>query len=121
MASAPAARVLLVDDDPVMARLIVPLLHATGYSDVQHVITGAEALPAARTADIILLDHQLPDGSGIDLLPRLLAGRDPPPSVLIITAHGSESLAATALRLGAEDYLVKDGSLRELLLPPSQR
>ncbi len=115
MAPAQSERVLLVDDDQAMARLIRSLLQASGYQDVQHVATAAEAMMAARTAEIILLDHQLPDASGIDLLPRLLAGRDPQPSVLIITAYGSESLAAAALRLGAEDYLVKDGSLKELL------
>lgn len=107
-------RILVVDDDLALARLLLELLAAHGYSDVRHVTTAAAALPAARDADIVLLDHQLPDGQSTDLLPRLLS-HVPAPSVIVITAHGTEALAARALRLGAEDYLRKDDSLRALL------
>jgi len=106
--------VLLVEDDASMARLVRHLLELDGYQTIRHVYTGEQAVTAAVDADIILLDHQLPDIRGIDLLPRLL-GRADPPSVIMVTAHGSESLAAAALRLGAEDYLTKDHNLPELL------
>ena len=106
--------VLLIEDDASMARLVRHLLELDGYSRIKHVWTAEQAVAAAAEADIILLDHQLPDVRGIELLPRLL-GRPDPPSVIMVTGHGSESLAAAALRLGAEDYLTKDHTLPELL------
>lgn len=107
-------RVLVVDDDVTMARLMASVLDGAGFATPRHVTTGEAALAVADEADIILLDHRLPDIKGIDLLPNLRArlGR---PSVILITAHGNESLAAAALRQGAEDYLIKDHSLAELL------
>jgi DNA-binding response OmpR family regulator len=106
--------VLLIEDDATMARLVRHLLEMEGYSRIKHAWTAELALAAAGNADIILLDHQLPDIRGMDLLPQLLSRPDPP-SVVMVTGHGSESLAAAALRLGAEDYLTKDHTLPELL------
>ncbi len=106
--------VLIVDDDPVVARLMTGILRTEGYSTITHAATAAEALERSGTADLILLDHLLPDASGVDLLPRLQALPNRP-TVLIVTAHGSESLAATALRQGADDYVRKDESLKTLL------
>lgn len=106
--------VLLIEDDSSMAKLIRHLLELDGYQKIRHVYTGEQAGAASVEAEIILLDHQLPDIRGIDLLPRLLSRPDPP-SVIMVTAHGNESLAAAALRQGAEDYLTKDHTLPELL------
>ena len=103
-----------IEDDATMARLVRHLLEIEGYTRIKHVWSAELALDAAAEADIILLDHQLPDVRGIDLLPQLLS-RPEPPSVIMVTGHGSESLAAAALRLGAEDYLTKDHTLPELL------
>jgi DNA-binding response OmpR family regulator len=71
-------------------------------------------LKAAGGSDIVLLDHQLPDTTGLELLPAL---RTLPtqPSVILVTAHGDEALAVQALRAGADDYVIKDGSLPGLL------
>ena len=106
--------VLIIEDDATMARLVRHLLEMEGYKKIKHVWSAELALAAAGSADIILLDQQLPDIRGLDLLPQLLSRPDPP-SVVMVTGHGSESLAATALRLGAEDYLTKDHTLPELL------
>ena len=106
--------VVLVEDDAAMARLLRHVLEAEGYRNVRHAWTGDEALADAADAEIIVLDQQLPDMRGLDLLPRL-RDRPHPPSVIMVTAHGSEFLAATALRQGAEDYLTKDHTLPELL------
>lgn len=106
--------VLLIEDDATMARLVRHLLEMEGYSRIRHVWSAEQALAVAAESDIILLDHQLPDVRGMDLLPQLLSRPDPP-SVVMVTGHGSESLAAAALRLGAEDYLTKDHTLPELL------
>lgn len=110
----PRPRILLVDDDPLMARLVGHVLQAHGLGPPLHVQTGREAIAAASGADIVLLDQQLPDLSGLEVL-RAVRNRPDPPAVIVVTAHGSEALAAEALRSGADDYLAKDAAFRELL------
>ena len=105
--------VLVVDDDADMARLLRSILARHGHEPVRHVTTGTDAI-AAEGADVVLLDYQLPDRSGLEVIDALRARPDAP-AIVIVTAHGSESLAAEALRRGASDYLVKDASLAELL------
>lgn len=107
-------RVLVVDDDPDYARLVAMIVERSGFDAPSLAVTGAEALHLAREADLVLLDHQLPDADGLNLLPalRALPGH---PSVILVTAHGDEALAAGALRAGADDYLVKDPALPSLL------
>lgn len=97
-----------------MVSMLCAILENEGYHDITVVESGADALASSATSDLVLLDHQLPDGTGIDLLPRLLARPDAP-SVIMVTGEGSEELAANAMRLGAEDYLVKGPQLLEAL------
>jgi DNA-binding response OmpR family regulator len=107
-------RVLLVDDDPAMVRLVRKILAANGFVSVEHAPTGRQALELLEGVDVVLLDHQLPDTTGLEVL-EAIRTRPHPPAVILITAHGNESLAATALRRGADDYLAKDVSLSDLL------
>jgi DNA-binding response OmpR family regulator len=107
-------RVLLVDDDPMMVRLVRKILADIGVSEILHAVSGREALETLDGVDVVLLDHQLPDTTGLEVLDAIRA-RPHPPAVIMITAHGNESLAATALRRGADDYLAKDVSLNQLL------
>jgi DNA-binding response OmpR family regulator len=107
-------RVLVVDDDPAMVALIRKLLEHAGYSRITTGTRAADAIQLGAEADLILLDYQLPDGTGIETLPRLLSRPDPP-SVVMVTGEGNETLAAAALRAGADDYVVKDHHLRDLL------
>jgi DNA-binding response OmpR family regulator len=107
-------RVLLVDDDPDVGRLVQHVLKTSGFGPARHVTTGREALASLEGIDIVLLDQQLPDTSGLDVLDAIRA-RPTPPAVILVTAHGNESLAAAALRRGADDYLAKDAALSELL------
>ncbi len=107
-------RVLIVDDDPAITRLLDAVLRNAGVSSVAHVTTADKALAQADAADVVLLDHQLPDLDGVNVL-RSLRDRPDGPSVVMITAHGNEALAAESLRRGADDYLVKDGTLPNLL------
>jgi len=107
-------RVLVVDDDPAMGTLVRHLVKAQGIADPRVVTTGSDALALEDPFDVVLLDHQLPDMTGLDMLAGLRA-RDGRPSVILVTGNGDESLAAAALRQGADDYLVKDQSLPKLL------
>jgi DNA-binding response OmpR family regulator len=114
MAEPPLPRILLVDDDPDIARLVQHILSSHGLGPALQVTTGREALAALNGVDIVLLDQQLPDTSGLDVLDAI-KGRPAPPAVVLVTAHGNESLAAAALRRGADDYLAKDSALGDLL------
>jgi len=105
--------VLLVDDDPELCRLVGTALRREG-----HVVRSAESLAAARKAlgdgpDVVVLDLDLPDGSGLALCHELRrAGRSVP--VLILTASGQTSARVDGLDAGADDYLVKPFALAEL-------
>lgn len=107
-------RILLVDDDPDVSRLVQHILRAQGFEPARQVTTGREALASLEGIDIVLLDHQLPDTNGLDLLDTIRT-RPAAPAVVLVTGHGNESLAAAALRRGADDYLAKDSALAELL------
>ncbi|MEO8089105.1 MAG: response regulator [Gemmatimonadales bacterium] len=107
-------RILLVDDDPDLGRLVQHVLASNGYHPARQVATGREALESLDGIDIVLLDQQLPDTSGLDVLDAIRT-RPAPPAVVLVTGHGNESLVASALRRGADDYLAKDSALAELL------
>ncbi|HEY0351689.1 MAG TPA: response regulator [Gemmatimonadales bacterium] len=114
MAESVGPRILLVDDDPDIARLVQHVLKAHGLGVARQVTTGREALNSLEGIDVVLLDHQLPDTSGLDVLDAIRS-QPAPPAVVLVTAHGNESLAATALRRGADDYLAKDAALADML------
>ncbi len=114
MPESDSPRILLIDDDPAIVRLITLVVEEAGFGTVARAENGHDALGALEGIDIVLLDHQLPDVEGLDLLDAIRA-RPNPPGVVLITAHGNESLAAAALRRGADDYLAKDASLKDLL------
>jgi CheY-like chemotaxis protein len=114
MAEPTLPRVLLVDDDPDLGRLVQHILKSHGYAPALQVSTGREALTSLEGFEIVLLDQQLPDTSGLDVLDAIRA-RPAPPAVILVTGHGNESLVASALRRGADDYLAKDSALTELL------
>ena len=83
-------RILVVDDDPTIARLVAaPHPARDGFGEAMHVTTGREALESLDGIDIVLLDHQLPDANGLDVL-EVIRARPNPPAVVLITAHGNE-------------------------------
>jgi DNA-binding response OmpR family regulator len=112
--AAAGPRILVVDDDPAVARLVLHLIRTRGLGEGRCVASAREALASLEGVDIVLLDHQLPDVNGLEVLETIRA-RTNPPSVILVTAHGNEAFAAGALRLGADDYLAKDQSLLEML------
>lgn len=111
----PRARVLIVEDDTAQAKLVQRLVESAGPEVMGVVKTGQEALGQAPHADVILLDYQL-EGTmtGLDVL-REVRQRRIPVAVIVNTAHGSERVAAEALRLGADDYVIKDDAFVEML------
>lgn len=110
-------RVLVVDDEIDIASVIKHTLEKGGTLDVEIVTTGDAALEAAaaRTPDVIILDLNLPVLSGLEVC-RILRARPATTRVPIImlTARTSESDRVTGLDLGADDYISKPFSLREL-------
>jgi two-component system repressor protein LuxO len=99
--------ILLVEDSPSMAVVYQGYLAGENYI-VSHVETGKGAIAALRyeSPDVVLLDLNLPDMSGMDIL-RELQETAPGTSVIVITAHGSVDTAVDAMRFGAFDFLVK--------------
>src|SRR5262245_10670856 len=85
--------------------------------ELEVVTTGERCLARIHEGgghDVVLLDHRLPDMDGIDVLKELIAEEAPVP-VVMVTGVGDEGLAVKALRLGAWDYVPKDGSYIEIL------
>jgi two-component system response regulator RegX3 len=106
--------ILLVEDEESITAPLVEALHREGF-DAAVAGTAAEALDAAerRRPDLVLLDVMLPDGSGFDVL-RELRSRSGCP-VIMLTARGEETDRVAGLELGADDYVVKPFSARELV------
>jgi DNA-binding response OmpR family regulator len=101
--------VLVVEDDDSIATQLVRGLTRGGYL-VDHVVTGGDAL--ARSADVVLLDLELPDVDGVQVCRKLRERSDA--AIIVITAHGEEPDRVMALDAGADDYLVKPFGLAEL-------
>ncbi len=110
--------VLVVDDERDLRTLLEFNLRQAGYQ-VAQASTGAEALARARTLrpQVIVLDLNLPDVSGTDVC-RLLKSDEATRSipVLMLTARGSEADRIAGLELGADDYVSKPFSVREVVL-----
>ena len=106
-------RVLVIDDEPQIQRLLQVALTAAGY-EVQSAETGAQALRLAATAapDVILLDLGLPDRDGKEILGDLRQFSKTP--VIVISARDREAEKIEALDLGADDYVEKPFSIGEL-------
>lgn len=104
-------RLLLVEDDDDVALMIGKALERAGHT-VTRCRTAAEALnqAGAQRFDLVLLDQNLPDSSGLDLLQTLAREQSGTPT-LMVTAFGDEQLATSVLQAGALDYVVKDPAL----------
>jgi two-component system, OmpR family, KDP operon response regulator KdpE len=107
-------RVLVIDDEPSILRVVAANLRARGYEALT-AATGTAALTAIETQqpDCIVLDLGLPDVGGLEVLRRLRTWASTP--VVILTARDDERNRATALELGADDYITKPFAMAELL------
>jgi len=109
-------KILLVEDEQAIADTLIYALGSEGFA-VRHVLLGREALPAHSDApfDLIILDVGLPDTTGFEVLKQLRThpdGRDIP--VIFLTARAEEIDRILGLELGADDYVTKPFSPREV-------
>jgi DNA-binding response OmpR family regulator len=111
-----SARILVVEDDRTMAEVLLAYLRRAGY-DVTWTGDGSEALSRWQRGepDVVILDLMLPGMSGLELLRRRreLADRA---AVIILSARGEEEDRLVGLETGADDYVVKPFSPREVVL-----
>jgi DNA-binding response OmpR family regulator len=110
----PQRTILLVDDEPEVLHLITRILSAEGTVMIE-ARTGAEALAAARQTrlDLVILDINLPDMSGTEVL-KAIRRIDPGTPVIMVTSYGSVETVRTSMEFGAFDYLTKPFDNREV-------
>ena len=104
----PPIKLLFIDDDPGLARLVQKRLAPQGF-DVEHAISGADGLArlSAGGIDAIALDQSMPGIDGLQTLASILKLLEPPP-VIFVTASEDSRIAVGALKAGAADYVTKD-------------
>ena len=109
------ARVLVVDDDPTVREVVVSYLRASGH-EVDEAADGEHALKQARghIVDLIVLDLMLPGIDGLEVCRQIRQSSDVP--IIMLTALGGELDRVAGLEKGADDYVTKPFSPRELVL-----
>ncbi|MDO9490914.1 response regulator transcription factor [Acetobacterium sp.] len=107
-------RIFLVEDDQAIAKNLILLLRAEGFT-VTHAPTRGDALAAldGNKFDLALVDISLPDGNGFAVCTEIKATGDIP--VIFLTASGDEASVVTGLNMGADDYITKPFRPRELI------
>lgn len=105
---------LLVDDDEVLAKQVAGFLEQSGY-ELSIALDGKQALEKVQQTkfDLLLLDWMLPEISGIDVCKEIRKTSTVP--IIMVTARGEETDKIIGLELGADDYMTKPYSLKELL------
>ncbi|WP_409523887.1 sigma-54-dependent transcriptional regulator [Nitrincola sp. MINF-07-Sa-05] len=110
--------ILLVEDDPALARLILDELESDGWL-ISHAKTLTEARGSLLTTQptLIITDLRLPDGNGMSLVHEIMESKPAvPPAIIVITAFGSVRQAVEALQAGADDFLTKPLDLDHFVL-----
>lgn len=122
MISTAPVRVLIVEDEPDVSMLAGDLLKRELSARVEVAADCASARKSlsAGNFDVVLLDYRLPDGDGLALLGEISQASSPP-AVVMVTGHGDERVAASAFKLGASGYVVKDESLSSTLVEAVDR
>lgn len=108
-----STRVLVVDDEPTVREVVIGYLRRDGH-DVAEAEDGTTAIDLLdrEQFDLVVLDMMLPGVNGLDILRRIRAAGEMP--VIMLTARAEESDRVAGLELGADDYVVKPFSPREL-------
>ena len=112
--AAQATQIIIIDDDPKLCDLIREYLEPLGYA-VDSAHTGPDGLEAVRSGDFsaVILDVMLPSMDGFEVLKAIRHDSNVP--VLMLTGRGDEADRVVGLEIGADDYLPKTFSMRELL------
>jgi len=111
------AHVLIIDDDEMMCDMLSTMVRQMGHDATSaSTLQDGLAVSAAEDFDVVFLDVLMPDGSGLEALPRI---REAPssPEVIIITGFGDPDGAELAIKNGAWDYLEKPSSIKAMTLP----
>jgi two-component system response regulator PilR (NtrC family) len=107
-------KILVIDDEPSMRELLHIMLVKDGYAvELADSRAAAASVLAKGPVDMVITDVKLPDGDGIEIL-RHLKAASPDTVVVVMTAYGSTETAVAALKLGAQDYLIKPFDIEEL-------
>jgi two-component system, OmpR family, KDP operon response regulator KdpE len=112
--SAPALRVLVVDDEPPIRKLLRMGLATQGYQVLEAPNAKAALELSAQKPDLIILDLGLPDMQGLDLLRAIRTQHEGVP-IVVLSSRGDEAAKVQALDLGADDYVTKPFGMDELL------
>src|SRR5881394_3830139 len=109
------SHVLVVDDDPTVREVVLSYLRADQY-EVSEAADGEAALEmiGRRRPDLVVLDVMLPGVDGLEVARQVRAADDAP--IILLTALGSETDRVVGLEVGADDYVTKPFSPRELVL-----
>jgi len=107
------ARILLVEDEPAILESLAYVLGRDGFAVVA-AKTAAEANALAQGVDLVVLDLMLPDGSGFDLIRGWRASGRPMP-IIVLSSRDAEADRVAALESGADDYVTKPFSPREIV------
>ncbi|MHB1242438.1 MAG: response regulator transcription factor [Gaiellaceae bacterium] len=106
--------ILLVEDEESITTPLAEALERDGFhAEVAHTVADGLALGRSLRPDLVLLDLMLPDGSGLDVCRALRAESSVP--IIILSARGEETDRVVGLELGADDYVVKPFSAREVI------
>src|SRR6266849_2470988 len=99
--------ILIIDDEKFLCRQLEKDLSQEGYNIIT-AFTGKEGIELANKESpvVILLDLKLPDADGLGVL-QSIAGVEPNPSVIFMTAHGNVEVAVSAIKMGAYDFIEK--------------
>ena len=111
------SKILIIDDDEMICKAISMLLKKIGH-EAAYACTLKNGLDKAISEpfDVVYLDVRMPDGNGLEIIPKLKE-TESSPEVIIITAAGDPDSAELAIKSGAWDYIEKASSLKEMMLP----
>ena len=111
------AQVLIIDDDEIFSEMLSNMVERLGHTAARafNLNDGLETT-SSGSFDVVFLDIKLPDGNGLDILPKIRESASSP-EIIIITGFGNLDGAELAIKNGAWDYIQKASSLKEMQLP----
>jgi two-component system NtrC family response regulator len=110
------AQILIIDDDPIVCETISHIVQHLGHeARIAHSLEEGVKEVSSRAVDVVLLDVRLPDGNGLEAVPRIRKAPSSP-EIIILTGYGDPDGAELAIKNGAWDYLEKPSSRQQISL-----